>query len=36
MLVKISGIWESNEQFGITYKFIECRWCWPKMWNPSR
>ena len=24
MLVKISGVWESNEQFGITYKFIEC------------
>ena len=24
MLVKVSGIWESNEQFGITYKFIEC------------
>jgi len=24
MMVKISGIWESNEQFGITYKFIEC------------
>ena len=23
ILVKISGIWESNENFGITYKFIE-------------
>jgi hypothetical protein len=24
ILVKLSGIWESNENFGITYKFIEC------------
>lgn len=24
MVVKISGIWESNEHFGITYKFLEC------------
>ena len=23
IVVKISGIWESNENFGITYKFIE-------------
>jgi hypothetical protein len=23
ILVKISGVWESNENFGITYKFIE-------------
>jgi hypothetical protein len=22
-LVKISGVWESNENFGITYKFME-------------
>jgi hypothetical protein len=24
LVVKVSGIWESNDSFGITYKFIEC------------
>jgi len=30
-IIKFSGIWENSTEYGITYKFIYCNICDPKM-----